>query len=83
MTRSVPDSAAERRQFIPEDPTQDPSFDPAKWTGTILSEHLKLDWSQWFPDELMCLDCGQPITGGQWMSTFDGPRHMHCPEEAP
>jgi hypothetical protein len=33
----VPDDYAVRRNFIPDDPTEDPNFDPSKWTGTIMS----------------------------------------------
>lgn len=33
----VPDSPEARRNFVPDDPTEDPNFNPANWTGTILS----------------------------------------------
>jgi len=36
-TREVPDDAEARRNFVPDDPTEDPDFDPSKWTGTVLS----------------------------------------------
>jgi hypothetical protein len=35
--QGVPDSPEERRKFVPDDPTQDQSFDPSKWAGTIMS----------------------------------------------
>jgi hypothetical protein len=35
--REVPDDYEARRNFVPDDPTEAPDFDPSKWTGTLLS----------------------------------------------
>jgi hypothetical protein len=37
----VPNDYDKRRNFVPADPTEDPNFDPSKWTGTILSGLLR------------------------------------------
>lgn len=52
-SREVPDSPEQRRQFVPDDPTDDPNFDPTKWTGTVLSGLIS-----------MRSECG--LCGNEW-----------------
>lgn len=56
MTREVPDDYAARRDFVPDDPTEDPNFDPSKWTGTVLDGFIS-SYSE-------CGLCGAPWTDG-------------------
>lgn len=42
--REVPDDPAGRRNFVPDDPTVDPNFNPANWTGTMLSGLISTEW---------------------------------------
>jgi hypothetical protein len=52
--KEVPDGPKVRRDFIPDDPTEDPNFNPANWTGTILSGLIS--------SRSECGDCGAEWT---------------------
>jgi hypothetical protein len=51
MSGEVPDDPEARRNFVPSDPTEEPDFNPANWTGTILSG-------------LISIECG--LCGSDW-----------------